>query len=192
MSRKILLVLGLLASMSVNAAVVFSDNFNKEIRGNNKTPSAGWTVTDGTVDIIGYGSWKFFPAYGNYVDLDGSTSNAGILAHAFNLIGGKTYEANYELAGGQRRPTEINKVTVTFGSSSEDYKFLYNDVFKNFSLRFTPTVSGTYQLSFANAGGDNVGALLDNVSVNSVPLPAAAWLFLSSMLGMLGLRRKAV
>jgi PEP-CTERM motif len=45
---------------------------------------------------------------------------------------------------------------------------------------------------FAALGGDNIGPILDNVSLTAVPLPAAAWLLLSGLagLGFVG-RRKA-
>ena len=190
MFRKSLLFLALLAAGNANAAVIYSDDFNADSIGLNTVP-AGWSVSNGTVDIIGVGSsWNFFPAYGRYVDLDGSNNDAGLLFNEFDLIGGISYSVSFELAGSQRG--DSNSVKVSFGDSSAVYNLQSSDVFTTYLLSFTPIVSGTYQLSFDDAGGDNLGALLDNVNVNvsSVPLPAASWLFLTSLLGILGLRRK--
>jgi hypothetical protein len=52
---------------------------------------------------------------------------------------------------------------------------------------FTVLTSGTYTLFFAGTGGDNNGAILDDIKlaqVTAVPLPASAWLLLSGLLGM--------
>ena len=38
-----------------------------------------FSVTNGTVDLIGNGFFDFYPSQGRYVDLDGSTGNAGLL-----------------------------------------------------------------------------------------------------------------
>jgi len=43
---------------------------------------------------------------------------------------------------------------------------------------------------FEAAGGDNIGPLLDNVSLTAVPLPAAAWLLLSGLVGFAALGRR--
>ena len=60
-----------------------------------------------------------------------------------------------------------------------------SDGFSNHTLLFTPSVTGTYSLIFQNAGGDNVGALLDNVSVSAVPEPETYAMLLAG-LGLLG------
>ena len=60
-------------------------------------------------------------------------------------------------------------------------------------LSFTTNGAANYQISFKNNGGDNVGALLDNVNVSTgvseVPVPAALPL-MASALGIFGLSRR--
>ncbi len=83
----------------------------------NWTPPAlsGWTVSGGTVDLIGVGGADLIPGNGSYVDLDGSTSS-GLFSNNVNLIGGTTYTFSFDLAGSQRGSAET--VNVNFGSTA--------------------------------------------------------------------------
>lgn len=178
MPRKHLIALlaGLAWAGAAPAATVFTDNFDGNTLGLNATP-AGWTVTGGTVDIIGStGSGSLFdllPGNGAYIDLDGSTGASGLLSVSLGLTAGVEYTATFNLAGSQRGSAETG--TVSFGGASLDYALASSDPFAAFTLSFTPGASGTFDLSFQNAGGDNLGALLDNVSVTSnggvTPIP---------------------
>ena len=78
----LLVVLIGLAAGRVDAAVIFSDNFDGENGGVgalNYTGFANFSVSNGLVDLIGNGFFDFLPGNGLYVDLDGSTSDAGVL-----------------------------------------------------------------------------------------------------------------
>jgi hypothetical protein len=157
----LLLLTALLAvGSAAQGATVFTDNFDASISGLNVTPT-GWTVTDGTVDVVGGG----LCVGGLCVDLDGSTSNAGVLSHSFALTGGVTYTAAFDLSGSQRGSND--DVTILFGTSSLVLSVLSGDPYASHSLNFTPAVSGSFDLSFSNAGGDNLGALLDNVEITT-------------------------
>lgn len=157
----------LLASAS-HAAVVFSDNFDSDALGTPAVP-AGFTVTGGSVDIIGTNfsgsAFDFLPGHGAYIDLDGSTGGSGLLSHSLTLTGGVTYMATFDLAGSQRGSTETG--TVRFGTSALTYNVASSDGFAGRAVTFMPIVTGSYALSFQNDGGDNVGALLDNVVISN-------------------------
>ena len=143
---------------------IFSENFDANAAGLNAVP-AGWTVTAGTVDIIGAGSgFDFLPGNGRYIDLDGSTSNAGVLSKSFSLLAGTTYTASFDLAG-NRRNGAVESVAVNFGTASMSYSLPQNAGWTGFSLSFMTGGAGDYTLSFENSGGDNIGMLLDNVKV---------------------------
>ena len=120
---------------AAQAAPIYADNFNANAVGLNIAP-AGWTVAGGTVDLIGNGFADFLPGNGVYVDLDGSTSQAGLLASpTLNLTGGVTYTATFDLAGSHRGSTETG--TVTFGSASLAYSLASAAGFAGLSLSFT-------------------------------------------------------
>lgn len=169
------------------AVTIFSDNFDSY------SPSAlNWIppVASGTVDLIGIGFIDILPGNGNYIDLDGSTANSGIFANSVNLTGGVTYTLSFDLAGSQRGSTET--ANINFGTASTSATLGSSAGLTAYALSFTPAASGIYSFSFENLGGDNVGLLLDNVSVAAVPEPETYAMLLAG-LGMLGfiLRRKA-
>jgi len=60
---------------------------------------------------------------------------------------------------------------VNFGTALASFTLLSADPLGLRSLAFTPGSSGSYLLSFANAGGDNLGAILDNVVVSTPAIP---------------------
>jgi len=168
--------------------VLLSDDFNAESVGLNYNSFANWNVTDGTVDLIGVGSsWNWFPAYGRYVDMDGSTGNAGKMTTqaVFDFEPGYEYTLSFDLAGNQRPghpPSDTVIVQVALGSIlNKSYSLTTYDPFTTFTEAFTVGAPTSGSLSFDGVGGDNVGMLLDNVSLTVVPVPGAV------LLGVLGL-----
>ena len=188
-----LLVFGLAMTSS---AALLSDNFNTENGGIgvlNYAAFSNWNVSDGTVDLIGNGFFDFLPGNGLYVDLDGSTANAGILTskNSFTFNNGTNYQLSFDLAGSHRGSTEI--VNITLGSLVSDTKTLLSgDPFTTFTYLF-PGDGSIAALSFSNVGGDDLGALLDNVKldiVQGVPEPTTLLLIGCGLTGLVGFRRK--
>lgn len=175
---------------AAQAATIFADDFEGKATGSNLAP-AGWTVTDGTVDTVGPG---YHPTLcrgtGTCIDLDGSTGNAGVLSMPLSLLAGVEYTAWYDLAGNARGGSDI--VDVAFGTSTTTHTLAAAAGYTTWSLGFTPVASGNYLLSFANRGGDNIGAILDNVSVSAVPEPSTTALALLGLLGVAGVARRRV
>jgi hypothetical protein len=196
MLARSLVLAGLLAgACAANAQVVFSDDFNADAQGLNKTAFLGdWAVTDGAVDLVGTGFFEFYPGNGNYVDLDGSMGNAGVFTKVLDLTAGVTYTASFLLGGSTRG--DSNLVDVGFGSSLASFTLLSGDPLGARSIAFTPGSSGSYSLSFANAGGDNLGAILDNVVVSTpaIPEPETYALMLAGLgaLGVVARRRRKI
>lgn len=180
-----------------HAAPFFSDDFQSNGVGPNVAPS-GWTVSGGTVDIVGPPA--YFPGLcapvgaEKCIDLDGSSSNAGVLSRVFSLTAGNTYTLSFDLSG-NRRNAVTETGTVTFGTSVLGFSMPASQTaYANLSLLFTPGSSGNYSLSFANDGGDNMGAILDNVVItvesNDVPVPGTLGLLAAAVVAGIAARRR--
>jgi len=198
------------------STTVFSDNFDSYLIGDpasggtlpgwdvpnslNWKGAGGWYVSAGSVDLIGTGtaygggtvsSWDLIHGNGLYIDLDGTTNQGGTLAHDLSLQAGK-YVLTFDLAGNQRISTpDLVTIHVSVGTFV-DQVITRNmtDPFTTYSIPFTLPGASTITFSFANAGGDNQGALLDRVSVSAVPIPGAIWLLGSGLVALIGARRK--
>lgn len=203
LTTAITLTFGLMAS--AQSAIIFSDNFDTENSGNyqlNYTGLANWTVTDGTVDLIGVGSpWNWFPSQGLYIDLDGSTHNAGIMGHFETLLAGD-YTLSFSLAGNQRNnaaeTTDVG-VSILAGSvlAQQDYSLNRLDGFTQYSIDFSISAlqaPSQIQISFGALSNDNIGMLLDDVVLeqHAVAEPASLALLGLGLLGLAVARRTKV
>jgi len=180
MKKTILIIVMCVFAAGPAMADIFFDDFNSENGGAgvlNYTGFANWTVTEGTVDLIGNGFYDFLPGNGLYVDLDGSTKDSGIMTTTTSLsLDPGTYTLSFDLAGNHRNnASETVEVQVGVGSLfSDTYSLSRYAPFTTFTETFTVVTAGSYDLSFEGAGGDNIGMLLDNVRV--VPVPGAVLL----------------
>ncbi|WP_435011268.1 PEP-CTERM sorting domain-containing protein [Tundrisphaera lichenicola] len=188
-----MLFLGLAAGES-RAAIIFSDDFDQESTGLNYNSFANWSISAGTVDTVGNGFFDFLPGNGVYVDLDGSTFNAGVMSSNGQSLAAGSYTLSFDLAGSQRGDTNV--VTVSLGTSNNASLFgstiLTRDSADPFTTETINFVIGSptsdFHISFSNAGGDNIGALLDRVVLqsNAVPEPASIVMMGLGSLGMIG------
>jgi hypothetical protein len=156
--------------------VIFADNFNTENGGiaNSSTLNYNsfdnWTVSGGTVDLIGNGYFDFYPGNGLYVDLDGSSGNAGRMATGnLGLVAGNTYVVMFSLGGNARGGSDTAILDVTVGNFNESFTLASSDPLTVYTRTFVANGDGV--LSFEGVGGNNIGLILDNVQVTLVPLP---------------------
>ncbi len=186
-------IAGLAASQnSAQAAVVFSDTFDGETLGLNYNSFANWDVVPntGTVDLIGApGFFDLYPGNGRYVDLDGSTNDAGVLETKASFAAG-SYVLSFEL-GGNRRFGSSDGVTVKLGNFTQSFTLNPLDPLSLIVLNVTTSIAG--KLSFENTGGDQAGAILDDVTLETAAVPEPSTLVLASMglvIGMVARRRR--
>jgi hypothetical protein len=156
------------ADRAVQREAIFADDFDSYPLALNSASFGGnWHVTDGTVDVIGDGSFDFYPGHGRYVDLDGSTRAAGwFVSRPLELSAGE-YELRFSLGGSRRGDTNV--VDVSFGAAyQESFTLPSHAPLAPVVRSVTLETPGVARLSFHNRGGDNVGAILDDVSVTAI------------------------
>jgi hypothetical protein len=217
-----LIVLAAVVAAPAQAAVVYSNNFESENGGAgalNYNSFNGLTVSDGTVDLVG-GSFGITcsPAGGLCVDLDGSSSNSGVLAstNVFAFGANQRVTLSFALSGSQifgiddtvaalrlsspqlltstgythngsvidQGPSTADTLTLPIGTASVAS-------FGQFTLFFRSSQAGQVRFDFSTTSNDNVGAVLDDVSLSvadavaPVPEPTT-WALMIGGFGMAG------
>jgi hypothetical protein len=181
----------IVGAASAQASVIFSDDFESNPPGSNLVPAA-WTVQNGTVDIVGGGFC--LDGSSHCIDLDGSTRDAGDLSHGFFAVSGVTYTLTYQLGGNQRGGSDT--VIVRLDGVSQSHALAALDPLQTFTLSFVASSTGPQAFAFSNAGGDNIGAILDNVVLSdsvttALPEPASFVLLTAGLAGLGFSRRRS-
>jgi hypothetical protein len=180
---------------SALATPIFEDGFDSEAgsgdgasggSGLDYTGFANWVVADGSVDLLADGDFGVPCAGpGKCVDLDGSSSNAGVLTSTAIALAPGVYTLQFQLGGTStvftsNKAKADNVVDVSFGTLFADsYHIAWGAAFQTFAIEFEVASATNASLVFANQGGDNFGAILDGVRLTTfspVPEPGTALL----------------
>ncbi|WP_224813623.1 hypothetical protein [Hasllibacter sp. MH4015] len=165
----------LLAS-TASAQVLFEDNFDANPTGLNLTP-AGWTVTGGSVDTVGQGTFPDIcaPTGQTCIDLDGSTLDAGRLQSmaTFALQPGVRYNLTFDYTWNSF--AQDNGNTMIFGVGGFREVMAISETrpaepqhYRTWTLSFDG--DGTNgAIFFDHQGGDDGGIVIDNVRFSVAP-----------------------
>lgn len=189
-------------SASASATVILQDNFDSEAgaAGNstlNYNSFSNWTVSNGTVDVVSNGGWGISCAGGSgkCVDLDGSTGNAGVFTSSLLSLAAGTYTFSFDISGNQRNHWSDSMTMTLGGFLAQSFNLAASDPWATKTYSFTVASATSNYIIFNHAGGDNVGIMLDNVSLtrtSEVPEPSAMFLFGLGLLGLGFARRKSI
>ncbi|CAN5267207.1 hypothetical protein BH23GEM2_BH23GEM2_14790 [soil metagenome] len=149
---------------------VHFDNENGAVGKNNWTSFQHWDVVAGCVDLHGNGFYDVQAGNGIYVDLDGTCLAAGTIEtkQTFDLTPGN-YVLEFWLAGNNRIDAP-DTVVVSLGTVFEEQIVLQRrDPFRLFTRFVTVAANTTAKIRFEAFGGDNQGALLDQVRLRRGP-----------------------
>jgi len=150
--------------------VLLTEDFNGENDGRyalNYTDFARWTVTAGSVDLVGRPPYDdFLPkAQRLYVDLDGTSKAAGTLRSKarFDLLPG-TYRLAFKLAGTPRPNQPPNTVIVSVGGAFRETITLRSYApLKPYMRTFRVRSHERANLAFEHLGGDDYGIFIDDI-----------------------------
>jgi hypothetical protein len=153
----------------------------------------GWTLEGGNVEIRQNAAGSAYDG-GQYVELDG-TANMSIWQSISTVIG-QAYEISFAYAPREGRSAADNPIAASWGgvalpgspftgtgAASGNAWMVYT---------FNVVASSTSTILKFSGFGDSTsyGGSLDAVSVSAVPLPGAALMFGSALLGAGALRRR--
>jgi choice-of-anchor C domain-containing protein len=149
-----------------------------------------WTVTTGSVDVIG-NYWQPPVAGQGSLDLDGNTDGA-ISQTLSGLVTGQTYALTFALSGNPDGSPTIKTVQVSINGQSQTFQFNDSNTTRPSPMNYvTESLLFTYNgtgdvLSFTSLDDPSsaYGAVLGDVSVAPVPEPAT-WVMM--ILGFVGI-----
>lgn len=176
---------------AAQAVVLFEDNFDGNLPGDDAIPS-GWNVPLGTVDIQ-----PIYVGQGNQIDLDGGAGGAISTNQTFDLIAGRTYTLSFSYGKAVTNVNVLPEAAIynvgSYGTGilqPTSNAAMFNTAFSFLAVANELGVTINF-LSFFTA--DDQGLIIDNVKfeeLTPVPLPPAAFLLATGLMGMGALARK--
>jgi choice-of-anchor C domain-containing protein len=160
----------------------------------------GWSVTAGSIDIIGPPGWTASEG-SRSIDLDGLS--AATLAQTFDTILGSTYQVSFDLAANFYTGQTIKSLMVNAPGFSQTYTFdstgrtALNMGWRTESFQFVAAgTSSTLSFASLDIASSAFGPALDNVRVNgaagsAVPEPST-WLIAAMGLSGIIMRRRGL
>jgi hypothetical protein len=155
---------------------------------------SGWTLTNGALDgytfvVLNSLNPTSPPNPGIYEASLSTNGAAGAISQTLNTTAGQGYIVTYWLANDDSSKT--NLFQAMWNNSTIQATALANsDIFGYKEFQFSAVASGSSSTLAFNFQNDPSTFHLDNVDATPTPIPAAAWLLGSGLMGLVGLRRR--
>jgi len=189
------IVLALASGGAVHAAtnLVADGDFNSPSGGNAFHPySAGssfgpWTVTSGSVDLVG-GYWQEMAPGQGGVDVNGNTDGSFDQSIA---TGAGTYTLTFDLSGNPVGRPQTKVLQVSVGNVTKTFTYTIgansrtNMMYVPESLTFKATGPTTLTFTSLDQPRSPFGPVVTNVAIDAVPEPAG-WALMLLGLGAIG------
>lgn len=197
------LALAALISPAGASTLLFFDDFNADVQNDDAEELLNWTVTNGRVGVHGPGSFDDYPGNGNYIDMDGSSANAGKITtkQLLTLVPGVVYTLSFDL-GKSRNSPGPERLSFGIGGWEDEIRLPPPAIPSLLRMSYDFTVTATSGNLWFNAfGGDNAGPIIDDVNLEvkvplptTVPLPASGVALIGGLAGLwlMGTRRRRI
>lgn len=125
-----------------------------------------------------------------FVDLDGTTSSGGALGLKVALaLRAGAYILRFDLGSNVHPPPNLNANESGVAATGDVTRYINQTLsvfdgndFSTFSLSFSLIAADNVTLVFESLNSnDNFGAVIDNIEISKVPLPAGLWLAISAL-----------
>jgi choice-of-anchor C domain-containing protein len=149
-----------------------------------------WTVTQGSVDLIG-GYWQSPTVGGGSVDLDGNFQAGGI-SQSFS-IGPGTYKLSFYLSGNPDSALGVKSVQVAVGDALQTFTYDTSTAGNSHgsmlyalqTLNFSTLGATTLSFTSLDASNSAFGPVIGGVSISAVPEPTT-WALMLMGFGAVG------
>jgi hypothetical protein len=165
-------------SVSLSGGTIVSEDFDELTPQLSVTSAGAFSAINGTnVDIVGGLNGSLLPALcaapesGNCLDMGGTGGNDQGQLQSNMLFPAGSYLLSFDLIGSQRSPT-VASTTVTFGNYSQEFTLGVFDDTDGIVVNQPVTLSAPGYLLFVSDTPGDVGDLLDDVVVSTVPEPS--------------------
>lgn len=177
--RTILLLMA--AAVAQAATLTLPSGFESEIPQLNAigTLAEGWDITP-TVDVVAPGYFIATCANGSQrcIDMTGTNAAAGAISGQFLGTPDTAYVLSFWMSGSQRNlgfNSPSDTVVASANGLNASITMNWDEDWRQFSLTTMSDASGIVLISFSGSGDDNVGLLLDDISISefgATPEPA--------------------